>query len=87
MTTELKIIVMGTSASGKSALAELVRQALTISGINVELTDDNGIGIVDEKPGVIAASLDSRIKGIADRGTPVKIQTMQVSQWGGVKQP
>lgn len=85
MTTELKIAILGKSCSGKSALAELVRQALAVSGINVELIDDNGIGIIDEKPGVIADSLDGRIQGIIDRGTTVKIQTMLVNNIPALK--
>lgn len=79
MTSPIKITIAGSAGTGKSAIAELVRQALAISDIEVELIDDNGIGIVDERPGEIARSLNGRIKGIVERGTKVRIQTQNIS--------
>lgn len=79
MTNPIKITIAGSAGTGKSAIAELVRQALAISDIEVELIDDNGIGFVDERPGEIARSLNGRIKGIVERGTKVRIQTQNIS--------
>ena len=75
---EITVTVAGASASGKSAIAEVIRQALAISGIKVVLNDDNGIGTVDEAPGVIAASLSSRIDTFNERGSSVSISTLQL---------
>ena len=75
---QITVTVAGASASGKSAIAELIRQVLDISGVKVVLNDDNGIGMVDERPGVIAASLDSRIATFNERGSSVSIRTMQL---------
>lgn len=75
---KITVTVAGACASGKSAIAELIRQALAISGVDVVLNDDNGIGIVDEKPGVIAATLDSRINTFNERGSSVAIRTIQL---------
>lgn len=77
MTHNIKVTVSGHHASGKSAIAHLVAQALTISGLTVELVDDNGVGIVDEAPGVIEATLNGRITSLVKRGTLVKVQSIQ----------
>lgn len=74
MTPELQITLTGSPASGKSAVAELIRQQLEAHGITATLTDDNGIGLVDEQPGVIATSLQERLHNVGNT-VRVSIQT------------
>ncbi|UBM12692.1 hypothetical protein [Cupriavidus metallidurans] len=80
--SDIKITVAGHVASGKSAVAHVVAQALQIAGLNVELVDENGCGVVDEVPGVIESTLGSRVTSLAKRGTLVKVQTVQVNRTG-----
>lgn len=82
MNNKIVIQVCAYAGSGKSAVAELLRQALTIVGFEVTLNDDNGIGHVDEAPGVIAESLHSRIESIKTLGTPIEIRTTQMRRDG-----
>lgn len=73
----IEITITAGAGRGKSSVAELIRQGLKISGLNVELIDDNGYGVVEELPGVIAGRLHRSIAKIADRGTKITIRTMQ----------
>ena len=74
---EIIVTVSGSANTGKSAIAEYIRLKLEEIGITAKLTDDNGIGIVDEKPGVIANSVHERLTSIRDKGTLVNIATSQ----------
>lgn len=72
---EINIIISSRAARGKSTVAEQVRRALVVAGLNVELIDDNGTGIVEELPGVIAGRLNESLAEIANRNTKVIIRT------------
>ena len=72
---QLKISISGTSASGKSALAEKIAQVLRAADITVDVIDDNGIGVIEEHPGIIAGSLNERLHTIAIKETSVTIRT------------
>ena len=76
---KIKVLVTGTTASGKSAIAFLIQQKLTEAGIEASIVDDNSIGIVDEVPGTIERTLDSRINGIRDR-VNVEVRTRQATK-------
>lgn len=69
---EICIYITGYSATGKSAIAEVINQCLTNLGINVELIDDNGNGVVDERPGAITPSLIPRLSSVIDDGRKVE---------------
>lgn len=86
MADMIKVTVSGSSGSGKSAIAELIRQSLAQYGIEVELNDDNGYGTVDELPGVIAESLNLRIQSLNTRGTTVEVQTKNVFRYSKLDQ-
>lgn len=75
--SKINIIVQAGTAQGKSTVAESIRQGLTIMGLKVTLNDDNGIGIQDEKPGVIAASLSERLGALIGRAPEITIRTLQ----------
>jgi pantothenate kinase-related protein Tda10 len=61
---KINVVVSGCNGSGKSAVALLIQKTLRDNGITATLNDDNGIGIVDEAPGVIESSLEPRLKTI-----------------------
>lgn len=69
------ITVSGTAMAGKSAVAELIRQAMKQHGLSVELIDDNGIGVVDEAPGVIEQTLEARLTRLRALNTPISVHT------------
>lgn len=82
MTRRITITVAAHACCGKSTVAELVRQALKAAGLNATLIDDNGCGIVDEEPGVIAATLSERLASVVQRDTQVAIKTKQLNRSG-----
>lgn len=77
---EIIVTVAGEAGAGKSAIAELVRQGLAIADVKVELLDDNGIDVVDERPGQIAAELNERLASIVKGGTTVRVRTVQLGR-------
>jgi len=70
MNKKITVQVIGCTGTGKSAIAELLRHYLDISGINVVLNDD-------EAPGVIAESLNHRLKSLKEKGITVEVQTIR----------
>lgn len=77
MSRMISITVTASTGVGKSTIAELIYQTLAKAGIDVDIKDDNVYGVVEEFPGVVAESLDSRIESIKDYGTSVVVQTMR----------
>lgn len=75
---EITVIVSGETGVGKSTIAEAIRQALAIIDVDVRLVDDNGTGVTDEAPGVIAASLSERLDSLQKSDVRVVVQTRQV---------
>lgn len=73
---DIEVLVVGGSGSGKSAIAQVIYDALAASGLKVELNDNNGIGVVDEKPGVIKETLSGRLESIVGRDTKVCIKSI-----------
>ena len=71
---------MAGSAQGKSTLAQMIFDVLQMVGFNVDLVDDNGIGIVDELPGTISDSIESRIASIRTSDHKITIQTQQAAR-------
>jgi energy-coupling factor transporter ATP-binding protein EcfA2 len=67
-----KIEIKGSSASGKSSLAWMIKGALEMHEIKCEVT-----GCEDEDPGVLNASWQRRIKSL--KGKTVTIETVRTS--------
>lgn len=84
MAKEILITVMAGAGDGKSTVAELIHQALKNVGLSVELVDDNGVGVVDELPGLIASELELRAEAIRQREHKVTILTRQARREGFV---
>lgn len=74
---EINIVVAGTAASGKTAIAEYIRQKLEEVGISVNLLDDNGVGIIEQTPEEVAETLNQRLASINLHNTVVSIRTAQ----------
>lgn len=77
---KLTITVTGVAGTGKSAVARAIEQALAAHGIEAVVQDDNGIGVIDEKPGTIEASLGDRLASLARNGLPITIRTQMESR-------
>lgn len=76
----IQVVVSGGAGSGKSAVAEVIRQALKKAGLKTEVVDDNGVGVIDEAPGVIRETLERRLERI--RGQEAHISTKQAHRTG-----
>lgn len=76
---DIRIVVMAGSGQGKSTVAQMIFDVLQMVGFNVDLVDDNGIGIVDEVPGAIAATIDNRIADLRASDHKITVQTQQAS--------
>lgn len=77
MADNIQVTVSAGSAQGKSTVAQMIFDVMQMVDLNVTLLDDNGIGIVDERPGVISESIDRRITSLAERGTSISVRTLQ----------
>lgn len=77
MNNQIEIAVTTAAHGGKSAISELIRQKLSEAGFKVTLIDDNGVGIVEEAPGVIRDSLTNRINALVDKQSEIIIRTTQ----------
>lgn len=82
MNKRITITVAGRAGVSKSAIAELVRQALETAGINATLVDNNGYGFIDEEPGDIAATLSERLASVTQHCAQVAIETKQLNRSG-----
>lgn len=69
------VTVSGRYGSGKSAVALIIEKALKEHGINASLIDDNGVGIVDEAPGVVESTLPARLTSLTKDNLTVVVQT------------
>jgi len=74
---KINITVTGTTASGKTAIAEYIRQKLEEVGISVNLLDDNGVGIIEQTPEEVTETLNQRLASINSHNTVVSIRTAQ----------
>lgn len=74
---EINIVVAGTTASGKTTIAEYIRQKLEEVGISVNLMDDNGLGIIDHTSEEVTETLNQRLAAINSHNTVVSIRTAQ----------
>ena len=76
---DIEIDVKSIAGKGKSSIAHFIKRALRREGIIVELNDDNGGGIQDEKEeGFVRATLDKRIKRLQEAKMKVSIRTHQL---------
>ena len=73
MKRKLNIKITGTTASGKSAVAYAIKNALAPFGVNVEEI----WGAEDEPAGVLEADWEDRMNAIAAGGLSVNIETSQ----------
>ena len=73
----INITVTGTAATGKTAIAEYIRQKLEEVGISVNLMDDNGLGIIDHTSEEVTETLNQRLATINSHKTVVSIRTAQ----------
>ena len=74
---EINIVVAGTTASGKTTIAEYIRQKLEEIGISVDLLDDNGMDIIDHTSEEVTESLNQRLASMALNKPAVRIRTAQ----------
>lgn len=74
------VVITAGSGQGKSTIAQMMFDVMQMVGFNVELVDDNGIGIVDELPGTISDSIESRIASLRESDHKIIIQTQQVAR-------
>lgn len=72
----IEIQIKGVAGQGKTTLAFAINNALRDLGLNVSLVDDNGVGSIDEHPGLIHSTLPSRIQALKEKQTPIKVQTI-----------
>jgi len=72
-----KITIAGRPASGKSTLAELIAGQLSLMGIEVEMKDEVGPGVPDNKQGSVVRSMNMRMRALRNVGK-VKIETRQI---------
>ena len=73
----INITVTGTAATGKTAIAEYIRQKLEEVGISVNLLDDNGVGIIEQTPEEVTETLNQRLASINLHNTVASIRTAQ----------
>lgn len=83
MKKEINVFVSGPCGSGKSAIAEIIRQSLYMFGSLVKFNDDNGHGNgPDELPGVIKGSIIERMKSIKESGVQIGIRSVNTHRSG-----
>ena len=68
---KVNVTVSSMPHMGKSTIAEFIADKLREIGCEVELTDDNGCGVVECAPDPIGARLDKLIK----HGVGIEINT------------
>jgi uridine kinase len=71
---EIKIIVLGATASGKSTIAKVIGETLANLDLNVKITDDE-----DFEDTKHWDNLNKRIDFLAQRGVNVEVYTAQAS--------
>ena len=76
----IKIIVASRAGEGKTAISTLIANTLRDNGINVELIDDNGVGIVEEPGGISNERLISCVTAISTKRVPVEVRTTQLAR-------
>lgn len=77
---DIRIVVFAGNGRGKSTVAQMIFDVMQVVGFNVELVDDNGIGIVDELPGTISDSINLRIESIRKSDHKITIQTQTAAR-------
>jgi len=76
----ITITVAGGAGEGKSAVALLIAKVLAEHGIKATLDDTNGLGMVEEAPGVIESTLPKRLNSIAKHPKGAIVKTVQMSR-------
>lgn len=72
--SQIRIVVIGGSKTGKSVITTIIQMALTVAGLKVEVTDErtrkektiNQVGLA--------------MSGLRERGVTVHIETVQTPQ-------
>lgn len=83
MKKEINVYVSGPCGSGKSAIAEIIRQSLYMFGSLVKFNDDNGHGNgPEELPGVIKGSIVERMKSMKESGVQIGIRSVNTHRSG-----
>ena len=75
--SDMRIIVIGPTACGKSTVARMIRDFLEERGLAVEVVDDGG-----DAARMSGFEAESSMLIMADRGTSVGIETVQASGKG-----
>lgn len=83
----MKIIIIGHTAEGKTALAREIAETCRRHGIEVKVEDpdfDSQTGLEYASKTVTVAGRHSRLDALAKNGTKVEVKTVQVNREGNI---
>jgi len=78
MSNEIVITVATNCGGGKTCISHHIGQVLRDLGFDVDIVDDNGIGLIEQTEPQAFARKDAAVKSLVERGRKITVKTMQI---------